>query len=102
MNERCLKVVTSIPTFALVDVTLLVSKEERNVSKLLWKLVQFQLLLPLWIELETLLISNEEGKCLKVASIATFNSNFRFPWIELETLLISKEEIKKTIEAAEC
>jgi hypothetical protein len=35
MNERCLKVVTSIPTFALVDVTLLVSKEERNVSKLL-------------------------------------------------------------------
>jgi hypothetical protein len=56
----------------------------------------------LWIELETLLISNEEGKCLKVASIATFNSNFRFPWIELETLLISKEEIKKTIEAAEC
>jgi hypothetical protein len=56
----------------------------------------------LWIELETLLISKEGGKCLKVASIATFNSNFCSPWIELEieTLLISKEEIKKTIEAA--
>jgi hypothetical protein len=37
MHERCLKVVASIPTFALVDETqtLLVSKEERIVSKLL-------------------------------------------------------------------
>jgi hypothetical protein len=85
MHERCLKVVASIPTFALVDETQ-------------------TLLLPLWIELETLLISKEEGKCLKVASIATFNCNFCSPCFELEieTLLISKEEIKKTIEAAGC